>query len=164
MDSDNFQELRNLCNQANLACEETLSTHTIIMNSLLRNGVQTIDDFKRTSISEFESFRTIGNRRMRVIHKMRELLGFENTYIPDKPSETIRWNYISKVGLPSKDKYDWVLIKTDYLEGAALPHIAELRDGKWYATDVDRFGVESGDIESILGCKVIAWADMQLIK
>ena len=69
----------------------------------------------------------------------------------------IKWNYISEVGLPPK-KYDWLLVKTDFDGGTALPHIAELRNAKWFATDI-----ECGPLEEVLNCKVIAWADMQLI-
>ena len=73
--------------------------------------------------------------------------------------EYIGWNYISEVGLPPKGKYDWVLVKIDPAWGASLPHIAELRDGKWYATDI-----ECGTIEEVLNCKIVAWADMELIR
>ena len=72
---------------------------------------------------------------------------------------TIKWNYISEVGLPPKEKYDWVLVKTDFLDEEGLSHIAELRNGEWWATDV-----EHGPLEEVLDCKVVAWADIQLIK
>lgn len=72
----------------------------------------------------------------------------------------IRWNYISETGLPPKNEYDWVLVKTNFDGNEdSLPHIAELRDGKWWSARI-----EHGPLEEVLNCKVIAWADMQLIK
>ena len=71
----------------------------------------------------------------------------------------IKWNYISEVGVPPKGEYDWVLVKTDFDGKGCLPHIAELRDGKWWSTSI-----EIGPLEEVLDCKVIAWADMQLIR
>ena len=73
--------------------------------------------------------------------------------------DPLKWNYISDVGLPPKEKYDWVLVKTDFDGGTALPHIAGLRNGEWFSTDI-----EFGSLEQVLGCKVIAWFDMQLIQ
>lgn len=70
-----------------------------------------------------------------------------------------KWNYISEVGLPSREKYDWVLIKTDFDGGTGIPHIAELRGGKWWSMDI-----ELGPIEEVLHCRVVAWADMELIE
>ena len=69
-----------------------------------------------------------------------------------------QWNYISEVGLPPADKYDWVLVKTDFLHCESVPHVAELRNGKWWARDISE-----GPMEEVLGDKVIAWFDMQLI-
>lgn len=73
--------------------------------------------------------------------------------------QSIKWNYISEVGLPPRGFYDWVLVKTDFDGGNSLPHIAELRNGEWWSTDI-----EYGPLEEVLDCKVIAWADMELIK
>lgn len=70
----------------------------------------------------------------------------------------IKWNYISEVGLPPKGEYDWVLVKTDFDGKGGLPHIAEVRNGKWWSSSI-----ESGPLEEVLDCRVIAWADMQLI-
>ena len=88
------------------------------------------------------------------LNAIRENLGFESI-----ENHHIKWNYISEVGLPSKIYHDWLLVKTDFDSGNSLPHIAELRDNKWYSQDI-----ECGPLEEVLGCKVIAWADMQLIK
>lgn len=138
---------------------------TLIVNPLLRNRIRTIDDFKETSVENIKRFRMIGTGKMKVIYRMRELLGCEDAPVPDteqhhKPSNSknIKWNYISEVGNPPKEEYDWVLVKTDFDGGECLPHIAELRNGEWHATDVD------GSLEEVLDCKVVAWADMQLIK
>lgn len=69
-----------------------------------------------------------------------------------------KWNYISEVGLPPKGQYDWVLVKTDIIKDG-IPYIAELRDGKWWSRDI-----EFELLEEALHCKVIAWADTQLIE
>lgn len=61
--------------------------------------------------------------------------------------------------LPDKDKYDWVLVQTwicedfldDVMEYFGTPHIAELRDGKWYDTEADV------DMESAYMIKVTHW-------
>lgn len=55
--------------------------------------------------------------------------------------------------LPDKDKYDWVLVQTwiDDVKGYfGVPHVAELRDGKWYAQKPE-------DIESAYMIKVTHW-------
>ena len=56
--------------------------------------------------------------------------------------------------LPDKDKYDWVLVQTwidDVMGYFGVPHVAELRDGKWYDTEAD------GDMESAYMIKVTHW-------
>lgn len=53
--------------------------------------------------------------------------------------------------LPDKDKYDWVLVQTWIDDVFGMPHIAELRDGKWYDTEAD------GDMESTYMIKVTHW-------
>ena len=62
--------------------------------------------------------------------------------------------------LPTRPDYDWVLVKTQFVPegGLGVPHVAELRNGVWYCDCCD------GPMEEILGIKVIAWFDMQLIK
>lgn len=156
-------ELISLCKEAIESFKRTDVSCNLILNPLLRNGIGTIEDFERISAESIKHFRTIGDGKMIFIYKMRELLGLENAPFAETSNNTFsgraKWNYISKVGNPPKEKYDWVLIKTDFDNGSCLPHIAELRDGKWFATDID-----CGPIEEVLGCNVIAWADMQLIK
>ena len=71
--------------------------------------------------------------------------------------DTPHWNIISEVGLPTQE-FDWVLVKTDFLDGEAVPYIAELRNGVWWA-----HGISDGPLEEVLGVKVIAWFDMQSI-
>lgn len=74
-------------------------------------------------------------------------------------AKTCKWNYISEVGLPTVGQYDWVLVKTDFDYGTGVPHIAELRGGKWWSMDC-----ELGPLEEVLHCKVVAWADLELIE
>lgn len=57
--------------------------------------------------------------------------------------------------LPDKDKYDWVLVQTwiDDVKGYfGVPHVAELRDGKWYDTHS-----LTRDMESAYMIKVTHW-------
>ena len=63
------------------------------------------------------------------------------------------------------DKYDWVLVQPwicedfldDVVEYFGVPHIAELRDGKWYDTEAD------GDMESAYMIKVTHWMPLPQI-
>lgn len=56
--------------------------------------------------------------------------------------------------LPPKDKYDWVLVrvKMDPEGWYGVPHIAELRNGEWWAMDC-----EDGPMEEWLHVKVTDW-------
>lgn len=56
--------------------------------------------------------------------------------------------------LPPEDQYDWVLVRTKMIpeDRYGIPHIAELRRGKWWAADC-----EEGPMEERLGLKVIDW-------
>lgn len=73
-------------------------------------------------------------------------------------NDIMRWNYIAKVGLPPDDEYGWLLVKTNLEK--SLPHIAKLVNGKWWSINI----ISIGPMEDVLNCKVIAWADMTLIK
>jgi hypothetical protein len=54
--------------------------------------------------------------------------------------------------LPDKTKYDWVLISGEFLEGGYfVPHVAELRDGVWYASEYER------PFEDLCAVKVTHW-------
>ena len=54
--------------------------------------------------------------------------------------------------LPDKAKYDWVLISGEFLEGGYfVPHVAELRDGVWYASEYER------PFEDLCAVKVTHW-------
>lgn len=79
------------------------------------------------------------------------------TSVPVFSDDTPRWNLISEVGLPGPE-HDWVLVKTDFLDGEAVPHVAELRQGQWWDRDIS-----DAPLEEVLGVKVIAWFDMQTI-
>lgn len=59
--------------------------------------------------------------------------------------------------LPVEGIHDWVLVRTDILNGAGVPHVAELRGGNWYCDACE------GPMEETLDCKVIAWFDMSLL-
>ena len=84
-------------------------------------------------------------------------LGFNPIPVhPQLSNDQPHWNLISEVGLPGKE-FDWVLVKTDFLDGQAVPYVAELRKGQWFAHHID------GPMEETLNCKVIAWFDMQSI-
>ena len=58
--------------------------------------------------------------------------------------------------LPEKSEHDWVLVATKMIpEGwYGVPHIAELRSGKWY----DQFNDEP--FEEVLSIKVTHWIPM----
>lgn len=54
--------------------------------------------------------------------------------------------------LPDKAKYDWVLVIGEFLEGGYfVPHVAELRDGIWYASEYER------PFEDLCAVKVTHW-------
>jgi hypothetical protein len=50
----------------------------------------------------------------------------------------MRWVSVKKC-LPSRDKYDWVLVQVKMIpEGwYGIPHVAELRNGVWFAQCLD---------------------------
>lgn len=69
-----------------------------------------------------------------------------------------RWIPVTE-GLPDNSEYGWVLIQTKLIPGGMyrVPHVAELRDGKWYIGHLD------GPLEEICGVEVTHWMPLPSI-
>ena len=104
---------------------------------------------KLKEYEEKEKFDVLKNR------KKQDIYGTWISVDDHLPDKDIYGTWISVDDhLPDKDKYDWVLVQNwiDDVKGYfCVPHVAELRDGKWYDTEAD------GDMESAYMIKVTHW-------